>query len=142
MASRANKEARPEPPSYGAPMGPPVVSSEEQRRRDRERQEKLETKPTAEERQDLIEEHEKRGRAETVQKRRDKLTEAPKPAPEYETVRQPGGGTPAEILKERPQDVEEAIRRAEGAEPLTPELTVEEEEPAKPIRERKPPKLK
>lgn len=134
MASRQNKEAR-EVPSYGAPLGPPTPSPE----REAERKEKLETKPTAEERRKRIEEHEERGIEETAKRRRNRRTAAPKPAP-YESVR-PEGGTPAEILKERGQDVETAIERAEGIErepePVGKPVTV----PApKPLRELEEPK--
>lgn len=106
MASRQNREAR----TYGAPMSTPAPATS----REQERQRKLESKASSSERKRLIEEHQERGQEETVRRRRDRKTEAPKPEPEYETVRQPVGGTPAQILKERPADVEKAIQRAEG----------------------------
>lgn len=142
MVSRSVREAREKVPSFGAPMGTPEVSTEEKRRRERERRSKLETKPTAGERQRLIEEHEERGIEETAGRRRerDRRTRAPKPEPEFETVRKPGGGTPAQILQERPQDVEEAIRRAEGAPPLEKPAPAVETPPERPLR--KPPKQK
>ncbi len=145
MASRANKEARPEPPSYGAPMGPPAVSSEEQRRRDRERREKLESKPTAEEREKLIEEHEERAIEESeklAQERKDKKTAAPKPSP-YTRIGETTGKPPTQIIAERPEDVGRAIDIAEGVEPLeVEEVEAEEPKPRVPPRRIKPPKQK
>lgn len=140
MASRANKEARPEAPSYGAPMGPPVVSTEEKLRRERERQTKLETKPSAEERAERIAEDEERGIEETARRRRDRLTEAPKPKP-YLRIGETTGKSPTQIIAERPEDVGRAIDIAEGVEPPRAEPTVETE-PTIPIRERTPPKRK
>jgi len=108
MASRANKEERPR--SFGPPMSTPAPDTD----REKARKRKLETKASDAERKKLIEEHRERGQEETAKRRRDRKTEAPKPKPDYETVRQPGGGTPAQILQERPADVEKAIQRAEG----------------------------
>ena len=139
MVSRANREHR-EGPSFGAPLGPPVITEEEKRRRERERTSKLETKATAEQRAELIEEHEARGIEETAKARRDRQkTEAPKPKP-YETVRQPVGGTPAQILQERSEDVGAAIDRAEGVETPAREPAAVETEPTRPLRT--PPKRK
>lgn len=138
MASRANKEER-QPPAFGAPMSTPAPSPS----RDSERKAKLETKATDEERRKLIEEHETRGRAENAGAANDTVTDAPKPKP-YETVRQPGGGTPAEIIEERPSDVMDAIDRAEGVEPVRvtepPPAALRTDTPRRPRRE--PPKRK
>ena len=142
MASRANKEAREEVPSYGAPMGLPVVSTEEKLRRERERQTKLETKPSAEERAERIAEDEERGIEETAKRRRDRLTEAPKPKP-YLRIGDTTGKPPTQIIAERPEDVGRAIDVAEGVEPPEPRAAPSvETEPATPIRERTPPKRK
>lgn len=154
MVSRANKEQRdnttaatsPEAPTYGAPMGPPpVVSEEEQARRDRLRKKRLETKATPEEREKLIEEHEERAIEESeklAQERKDKKTAAPKPSP-YPRVGETTGKSPAEIIAERPGDVGTAIDVAEGVEPLEEEeFAVEAEPEPAPIRTREPPKRK
>ena len=138
MASRQNKEAR-EAPSYGAPMDPPKPSAD----RDAERMRKLKTKPTAEERTKLIEEQEEGGIEETAKRRRERQnrrTEDPRPAP-YTRIGETTGKSPAEILAERDEDMEEAIRRAEGEEP-TPEPPVVTAPTTKrrPVRERDRPK--
>jgi len=114
MASRQNKEAREEIPTYGTPMGPPPTPTPE---REQERQEKLATKPTAAERRRRIKQHEEKAREESEkleQEAESRKTEAPGPVP-YESVR-PGGGTPAEILEEREEDVQTALERAQGIE--------------------------
>jgi len=141
MASRANKEARDEAPSYGAPMGPPVVTEEEKRRRERERQTKLETEPSAEERKRRIKRHEEAGKAETAKQRRDKLAEAPKPEA-YTRVGETTGKPPTQIIAERPEDVGRAIDIAEGVEPEPRAAPPAETEPTIPIRKREPPKRK
>jgi len=140
MASRQNKEAREEIPTYGAPITTVPTPDPE---REQARREKLATKPTAAERRRRIAAHEERAReeSETLEREREsRKTEAPGPVP-YETVRQPGGGTPAEILKERGEDVATAIERAEGIErepePGRQPVTVA---PPVSLRERKKPK--
>jgi hypothetical protein len=110
--------------------------------RDRRRREKLATKPTAEERQERIREHEEKGREESdtlAQEQVDRITQAPKPAP-YERIGETTGKSPAQILIEHGQDVDEAISRGEGEEP-TPE-TAPVAAPAKrlPLKERNRPK--
>lgn len=142
MASRQNKEARVEVPSYGAPMGPPVVSTEEKIRRERERQTRLETKPTAEEQTRRIAEDEERGIEETAKKRRDRLTATPKPKPAYTRIGETTGKPPTQIIAERPEDIGRAVDIAEGVEPAPRAAPAVETEPVMPIRERKPPKRK
>ncbi len=141
MASRQNKAARDEVPSFGAPMGPPVVSTEEKIRRERERQTRLETKPSAEELTRRIAEDEERGIEETAKKRRDRLTAAPKPEPSYERIGETTGKSPTQIIAERPEDVGRAIDIAEGIQPPRVAPTVETE-PTIPLRELNPPKRK
>lgn len=134
MASRQNKEAR----EYGAPMGTPTPDPDRERRR----REKLETKPTAEERRRRIQEHEEKAREESdtlATEQADRRTQAPKPAP-YERVGETTGKSPAEILEERGMDVDEAIRRAEGEEPTSEPAPVAEPARRRPIRERDRPK--
>ena len=113
MASRQNRESRDEIPTFGAPMGPPPTPTTD---RDRERREKLETKPTSEERRKLIEAHEARGRAETVEQRRDRRTKAPKPAPGASVTDIEGKST-TEILEGRDRDVEDILTEMETGEP-------------------------
>jgi hypothetical protein len=141
MVSRANRENREEIPTYGTPMGPPPTPTPE---REEARREKLATKPTAAERRERIREHEEKAREESEkleQEAESRKTEAPGPVP-YETVRQPGGGTPAQILKERGEDVATAIERGEGIErePEPGRQPVTVAPPRVPIRERDRPK--
>lgn len=116
MASRQNRESRDEIPTYGAPMGPPKASGDAKERRARERREKLETKATPEERSKLIEEHEAQGRAETVERRRDRRTAAPKPKPDSTTVTETEGKSTIEILRGRGRDIEDTMTELEGGE--------------------------
>ncbi len=116
MASRQNREARDDVPTYGAPLGPPKASDEASERRARERREKLETKATPEERRKLIEKHEAAGRAETVERRRDRRTGAPKPKPGQQVTETEGKST-VEILEGRDRDIEETLTEMETGEP-------------------------
>ena len=110
MAGRQNKESRQEAPTYGAPMSPPKPSAD----RDRKRREKLAKKPTPEERRKLIEEHEARGQAESAGRRRDRRTEAPKPAPVGVTDIE--GKSTTEILRGRTRDIEDTLTEMETGE--------------------------
>ncbi len=137
MASRQNKEAR-EVPSYGAPLGPPTPSPD----REAKRKKKLETKPTSEERTRLIEEQEEGGIEESAKRRRERQnrrTEDPRPSP-YTRIGETTGKSPAEILGEREQDMEEAIRRAEGEEPTPEPAPAAPVVKPRPARERDRPK--
>lgn len=127
-------------------MGPPpVVSEEEQAKRDARRKKRLETKATPEEREELIKEHEERAIEESeklAQERKDKKTAAPKPSP-YTRVGETTGKPPTQIIAERPGDVSRAIDEAEGVEPVEDEEVEPEVEPETvPVIRRKPPKLK
>lgn len=142
MASRANKEERDDVPSYGAPISgtPPVPDDERERRR----REKLEKKPSPEERQRLIDEHVEGGKAESA-KRRDRRTGAPKPAPGAGVTDTEGKST-TELLEDRERDVEDTLHEMETGEPRPERKTDaerrkeerEREEASKPTRQ--PPK--
>ncbi len=137
MASRANKEAR-EVREFGAPMGTPTPDPDRERRR----REKLAKKPTAEERQRRIRQHEEKGREESEKLAEEEAggrTESPKPGA-YERVGETTGKSPAQILIEHGQDVDEAIRRAEGEEPTPETAPVAAPARRRPIKERDRPK--
>jgi hypothetical protein len=87
-------------------MGPPPTPTPE---REEERKRKLETKPTAEERQEYIEEHVERGREASEREEERREEEARKPKTPARTVG-PGEGRPTiDIIRERGEDIEEFV---------------------------------
>lgn len=118
MASRANKDNREDVPTYGAPLGPPTPKPE----REAERKRKLETKPTAEERRKLLEEHEERGEQESARREAERKAEAEKPKEQPRTIGPATGRPTVDIIRERGEDIEEVVEE---------EVTGEKRAPAK-----------
>jgi len=142
MASRQNKESR-DAPTYGAPMGPPPVDTE----RERKRKEKLETRATPEKRRRLIEEHEEQGQEDTAKLRRNRTTQAPKPTKPL-TITDTEGKSTTEVIKDRKRDIDDTLTEMETGESRPDRETDaerrrrekrEREKASKPLR-RRPPK--